>query len=559
VLIETWHALRDVPRLHEITVVLIRHGFGDLVRRAGVAGVLERAGQVLRWGHREPAEPVTPAQRARLALAELGPTFVKLGQVLATRVDLFPPDWIAEFERLQNDVPPVPFEALLPEMERALGRSPLETFRNVERHSLGSASIAQAHGAKLPDGTSVVLKVRRPGIGPKVEADLRILTYLAGMMESEMPEARRFQLVQMVNEFGRSMRRELDLTLEARAQERFAQNFAGDPNIVIPRIYWDFTREGMNVQDRMEGIAGNDLAAVDAAGLDRKLLARRGADAVLKMILVDGYFHADPHPGNVFYLPGNRVAMIDFGMAGRLTDRRRGEIVNMLWALSRRDEAGIVEVLLDWVKDGEVDEARLAAEVSDMIFDYGKLALKDLRVSAVLQDIAGLMRRHSIVLPSDLALLFKALITVEGLGRQLDPEFQLVDHITPFLQQLMQERYQPATLLQRGRRRLVELANLAGRVPEDLRQLLREARRGRMKIDLDLKRLDHFGHQLDRSANRLTVGIVTAALIVGSSIVMTVGGGPTLLGLPLFGLLGFLLAVIAGAWLLVSIWRSSKD
>ena len=558
-LIETWHALRDVPRLHEITVVLIRHGFGDLVRRAGVAGVLERAGQVLRWGHREPAEPVTPAQRARLALAELGPTFVKLGQVLATRVDLFPPDWIAEFERLQNDVPPVPFEALLPEMERALGRSPLETFRNVERHSLGSASIAQVHGAKLPDGTSVVLKVRRPGIGPKVEADLRILTYLAGMMESEMPEARRFQLVQMVNEFGRSMRRELDLTLEARAQERFAQNFAGDPNIVIPRIYWDFTREGMNVQDRMEGIAGNDLAAVDAAGLDRKLLARRGADAVLKMILVDGYFHADPHPGNVFYLPGNRVAMIDFGMAGRLTDRRRGEIVNMLWALSRRDEAGIVEVLLDWVKDGEVDEARLAAEVSDMIFDYGKLALKDLRVSAVLQDIAGLMRRHSIVLPSDLALLFKALITVEGLGRQLDPEFQLVDHITPFLQQLMQERYQPATLLQRGRRRLVELANLAGRVPEDLRQLLREARRGRMKIDLDLKRLDHFGHQLDRSANRLTVGIVTAALIVGSSIVMTVGGGPTLLGLPLFGLLGFLLAVIAGAWLLVSIWRSSKD
>jgi ubiquinone biosynthesis protein len=180
-------------------------------------------------------------------------------------------------------------------------------------------------------------------------------------------------------------------------------------------------------------------------------------------------------------------------------------------------------------------------------------------VSAVLQDIAGLMRRHSIVLPSDLALLFKALITVEGLGRQLDPEFQLVDHITPFLQQLMQERYQPATLLQRSRRRLVELATIAGRVPEDLRELLREARRGRMKIDLDLKRLDHFGHQLDRSANRLTVGIVTAALIVGSSIVMTVGGGPTLVGLPLFGLLGFLLAVIAGAWLLVSIWRSGRD
>ena len=297
----------------------------------------------------------------------------------------------------------------------------------------------------------------------------------------------------------------------------------------------------------------------NAAGLDRKLLARRGADAVLKMILVDGYFHADPHPGNVFYLPGNRVAMIDFGMTGRLTEQRRHEIVNMLWALSRRDEAGIVEVLLDWVRDGEVDEARLAVEVSDMIFDYEKLPLKDLRVSAVLQDIAGMMRRHSIALPADLALLFKALITVEGLGCQLDPEFQLIDHLTPFLQRLMQERHQPAALLQRGRRRLVELATIAGRVPEDLRQLLREARRGRMKIDLDLKRLDHFGHQLDRSANRVTVGIVTAALIVGSSIVMTVEGGPTLLGLPLFGFLGFLLASIAGVWLLISIWRSGKD
>jgi ubiquinone biosynthesis protein len=558
-LIETLQAMRDLPRLHEITVVLIRHGFGDLVRRAGIAGALERAGQALHWGARSPGAQLTPPQRARLALAELGPTFVKLGQVLATRVDIFPPEWIAEFERLQSNVPPARFELVLAEIQKALGQPPTQLFRDIEPVPLGSASIAQVHGAKLPDGTRVVLKVMRPGIRPKVQADLRILGYLAAMLESEVVEARRFQPVQMVAELGRSLRRELDLALEARGQERFAQNFAGDPAITIPHIYWDYTRETMNVQERVDGIPGNELAAVDAAGLDRSALARRGADAVLKMILVDGYFHADPHPGNVFYLPGDRIALIDFGMTGRLTPQRQREIVDMLWALAQREAAGIVDVLLEWVPDGEVDEARLAADVGDLIFDYERVALKDVRIAAVLQDITGIMRRHAIVLPADLALLFKALITLEGLGRQLDPQFQLVEHLTPFLSRLMRERRQPGALLAQGRKRFLELAILANRMPDDLRQLLREARRGRMRMELDLKRLDHFGHQLDRSANRLTIGIITAALIVGSSIVMTVEGGPTLFGLPLFGLVGFLLTFMAGAWLVVSIWRSRRE
>ncbi len=558
-LIETLLAMRDLPRLHEIASVLIRHGFGDLVRRTGVVGALERAGQVLHWGSREPTAALTPPQRARHALAELGPSFVKLGQVLATRVDLFPPEWIAEFERLQSDVPPVPFETLLPVIQQALGRSPYEVFQELSEAPLGAASIAQVHGARLQDGTAVVVKVVRPGIRPKIDADLRIVAYLAGLLESEVPEASRYQPAQMVAEFARSMRRELDLAQEARAQERFALNFAGDPGVLVPRIYWEYTHESMNVQERVEGIPGHDLAAVDAAGLDRRALARRGADAVLKMILVDGYFHADPHPGNVFYLPGNRVAMIDFGMAGRLSEQRRREIVDMLWALSRRDEQGVTDVLLEWVRDADVDEAKLAADVGDVIFEYEKVALKDVRMGALVNDITGIVRRHSIVLPSDLALLFKALLTLEGLGLKLDPDFRLVEHLGPFLRLVMRQRYRPAALVARGRRHLADYLSLVGGLPRDLRRLLKEARRGRMKLELDLKRLDHFGLQLSRSANRVTVGIVTAALIVGTSIVMTVSGGPTLFGLPLFGLLGFLLAFLGGVWVLVSIWRSGKD
>lgn len=553
------HAMRDLPRLHEIASVLIRHGFGDLVGRAGIAGALERAGQALRGGTlAEPVLKLSAAARARMALTELGPTFVKLGQVLATRVDLLPPDWISEFERLQSEVPPVPFDTLLPQLEQALGASPMELFRDVQTTPLGAASIAQVHAATLQDGTPVVLKVMRPGIRPKIEADLRMLGSLAALVEGEMPEVRRFQPVRVVAEFSRSIQRELDLSLEARAQQRFAENFAGDPDVVIPRVYWEYTHHSVNVQQRIEGIPGNDLPALEQAGLDRRVLARRGADAVLKMILEHRYFHADPHPGNVFYLSGNRLAIIDFGMVGRLSAERRRQIIDMLSGLTRRDEGDVVEVLLDWVRDGEVDEARLASDVGDLIFDYESLALKDVRLAALLQEIAAIMRRHSIVMPSDLAMLFKALISLEGLGRRLDPDFQLVSHMTPFLQRLVAQRYRPRALLSSGRRHLLELVNVAGRMPGDARQVLKSLRRGHFKLEMDLKRLDRFGHQLDRSANRLTVGIVTAALIVGSSIVMTVHGGPTLFGLPLFGFLGFLLAFFGGVWLLLSIWRSGR-
>jgi len=552
------HAIRDLPRLHEIASVLIRHGFGDLVGRAGITGALERAGQALRKTPSEPVLKLSAAARARLALGELGPTFVKLGQVLATRVDLLPPDWIAEFERLQSEVPPVPFDILLPQLQEALGASPLTLFRDVQPTPLGSASIAQVHAARLQDGTPVVLKVMRPGIRPKIEADVRLLAGIAALVEAEMPEVRRFQPVRMVAEFSRSIQRELDLSLEARSQQRFAENFAGDPNVVIPRIYWDYTRHNVNVQERIEGVPGTDLAGVDAAGLDRRELARRGADAVLKMILEHGYFHADPHPGNVFYLPGNRLAIIDFGMVGRLTADRRRQIVDMLSGLTRRDEGDVVEVLLEWVRDGEVDETQLASDIAELIFDYDNLPLKDVRLAGLLQEVAAIVRRHSIVLPSDLAMLFKALISLEGLGRRLDPEFQLVSHMTPFLQRLITRRYQPRALMQSGRRHLLELASMAGRAPRDLRQLIKSVRRGHFKLEMDLKRLDRFGHQLDRSANRLTVGIVTAALIVGSSIVMTVQGGPTIFGLPLFGFLGFTLAFLGGVWLLLSILRSGR-
>src|SRR5262249_40972143 len=414
---------RDLPRLREISSVLIRHGLGDLVRRTGLATALERAGQILHWGETGKSTEIEPQERFRRSLEELGPTFVKLGQVLSTRPDLLSPGWIAELERLHSDVAPISFDELLPQIERALGRSPFDVFADVEREPYAAASIAQVHRARLPSGLPVVLKVRRPGISAKIAADLRLLDHLANLIEHEMPEARRYAPVQVVAQFRRSLERELDLAVEARDVDRFAHNFADDPHILIPKVYWDFTSSLMNVQEYVAGIRGTDLPAIAAANLDRKVLAARGCDAVLKMILVDGFFHADPHPGNVLYLAGNRVALIDFGMVGHLSALRRRQIVDLLAAVVGQDDQAMFEVSRDWTGGDGVAEARLAADVAERAFDFADTQLEDVRSGALLQRVAAVLGGPAILLPADLTLMFKALISLEGLGRQYDPEF----------------------------------------------------------------------------------------------------------------------------------------
>lgn len=554
-------AVRDLPRLHEISAVFVRHGLGDLVRRLGVASVLERAGAVLQWGAGARSTHLEPQQRLRQAFEELGPTFIKLGQMLSAREDLLPPEWTTELAQLHSNVAPLPYDAIAATVERALGAAPSDVFLDIEREPSGSASIAQVHRARLPDGRPVVLKVRRPDIEAKLEADLRLLSHVAQLVESELAEARRYQPVRVVDEFRRSLTRELDLAAEARNIERFARHFKDDPYVLIPRVYPQWTSPLMNVQEHIDGTAAEDPAALARAGLDAKLLVQRGADAVLKMILEHGFFHADPHPGNVIYLPGNRIAMIDFGMVGRLSPTRRWQIVDLLAGISRHDEQPMLEVLLDWAGDDAVDEERLAADLGELVTDYADLALKDMRVGALIARITQLVRDHGIVMPADLTLMFKALITLEGLGRKYDPEFRLTDRLRPFLERALAARYAPAELGRRGSASLGQWLGLLGSVPRDVARLLKDARRGRMRVDLDLKRLDSFGRKLDGAIDRITVGIMTASLVIGSSIVMTVTSGPRFLGMPLFtvlGLLGYLLAFVNSVWIVVSIWRSER-
>ena len=556
-LIETLGAARDLGRLHEIVAVFVRHGLGDLVRRLGLADALERAGQVLNREHAADLARLEPPVQVRLALEELGPAFVKLGQVLAGRADLLGPAWIAELERLHSRVPAVPFEALRPQLREDLGDEPEAVFATFDPEPLAGASIAQVHRATLKDGTKVVVKVRRPGIQDVVEADLRLLERLAVMAEDELPQLRPYRPRQLVREFARSLRRELDLAAECRSAERVAANLATLGFVAIPRVHWAHTGPRVNVQDRVQGISGEDLAQVDASGLDRQLLARRGAQAVLKMIVEDGFFHADPHPGNVFYLPGNRLAFIDFGMVGRLTQRRRDELLRLLLGLVQREPQAVADVLLDWTgNDHGANLTQLESEIEAFVDQYHGTPLAQLSLSGMLADVTTILREHKLALPADLALLIKAFVSLESMGRGLDPGFHMATEALPLLRGVVRARWQPRAIGQRAWKALGRGLALAEQLPHDLSSLLRRARRGRLQVGLELAHLRRVGDQLDRAASRLSLALVIAALIIGSSIVMTVSGGPTLLGLPAFGLLGFLGAVVGGLWLLRSVWRS---
>ncbi|MBL0726625.1 AarF/ABC1/UbiB kinase family protein [Piscinibacter sp. HJYY11] len=549
-------ATRELGRLQEIVAVLVRHGLGDAVRRMGWADLLEKAGRLVHWNSAAELARLPPPLQVRRALEELGPTFVKLGQILAGRADLLGPEWITEFEKLHSRVPAVPFEELHAQLVEDLGGEPSQVFAWFDEQPLAAASIAQVHRARLHDGSEVVVKIRRPGIRPVIEADLRLLERLAGIAANRWPDLRPYGPVALVQEFGRSLRRELDLAHECRQAERIAANFSGQAEIVIPKVYWEWTHERVNVQQFIDGLPGSALERAESEGLDRKLLAQRGAKAVLKMVVEDGLFHADPHPGNVFYLPGNRIAFIDFGMVGRLSMQRRDELLKLMLGLVQRDPSAVADVLLEWADGSAEEEMLLNADIEAFVDTYHGVPLAQLSLAAMLADVTAILRRHKLSLPSDLALLIKAFISTEGMGRGLDPDFHMAAEALPLLRRALRARYHPKAVMRRGWQALSRMAGLLGAVPDDLARLLRHVRHGGVQVHIDVHHLDRVGDQLDRAASRLTVGLVVAALIVGSSIVMTVRGGPMLLGLPAFGLLGFVGACAGAVWLLRSIWRS---
>ncbi|PTQ65072.1 ABC1 kinase family protein [Celeribacter persicus] len=546
-------AAHDLRRLTEIAGILIAHGFGDLVRQLGIDRLIGGIKKATFHKQAAPNHSLAPEARLRLALEELGPTFVKLGQILSTRADLLPPAYIAELGHLRDKVRTLDWADLIVEVEAELGIPLAEAFDALDTTPLAAGSIAQVHRARLKTGEDVVLKIRRPGIVPVIEADLRLIGRLASLAETE--GLSRFRPVEIATEFARSLRSELDLANECRNAERVAASFADDPNIRIPTVHWQWSRENMNVQSHVSGLPGSDLTAVRAAGLDLTVLARRGADAVLKMIFADRFYHADPHPGNVFYGPGNEISFIDFGMVGQLTRQRRDELVDLLFGVVEKRADKVAGILLRWAGTDGGDVVQLAAEVERFIDRVHGVPLGELHLSGMISDLVAVMREHHLALPYDLTMLIKAFISLEGMGRELDPGFDMISAAQPFLEDLVWQRRGPQEWMRRTREGIADGFGLMTELPHDLRKLLDVAQTGRLKLHIELDQGERYLKRLDRLMARLTMGIVIAALTIGSSIVMAASGDELSIGVSIFALLGFFGAVLGGVWLLWAIWR----
>ena len=547
---------RRFRRYQRVVRILAHHGFGYLITQLG-------------WGHLIPrrlglvpvapdGRPYTPAEHLRIAFEELGATFIKLGQILSTRPDLLPSEYIAELARLQDAVPPEPFPLIQGQVEKELGKSMADLFAGFEEQPLGSASLGQVHAARLLTGEEVVVKVQRPGVEKTVEEDIHILMDAARLASTQTTWGQIYDLPALVQEFANTIREELDYYREGRNAERIASNFAGDPALLVPRINWALTTRRVLTMERIHGIKINNLAALDQAGIDRQALARVGAGIIVKMVLEDGYFHADPHPGNFLVSPGPVIGLLDYGMVGELGDETRHTLLLLFLAVLDRDMERVVDRLSDLgVAGSQVQMGRLKGDLERLTSHYFGRPLREIDVSRVLDESLEAARRHRLHVPTRLALLGKTISMHEGLARQLDPEFNLAEVLGPRARRLAFRAYSPARWAKRLLPTLIDLGNTAVTLPRRLERLLAQAERGQLSVNMRVSEAEHYLDDINRMVNRLIVGMLTASFIVGLAFLLGVTQPRPIT--QLFGWLigaGFIASSVLGLWLLLAIWRS---
>jgi ubiquinone biosynthesis protein len=504
-------------------------------------------------------EPLTRPQRVRMALEELGPTYIKLGQVLSTRPDLIPVEFIEELSKLQDSVPPFPFADAETIIQRELGAPSSDVFDRIDVEPAASASIGQVHRARLKNGDEAAVKIQRPGIRAVIEVDLEIMLHLATLAERHVEELVLHKPVKIVEEFARTLEKEIDYRIEATHIDRISQGFLDDPTVYIPAVFREYSTACILTTEYMEGIKISNIGELDAGGYDRRLLCSRGADIVLKQVFHHGFFHADPHPGNIFALPGNVICLLDFGMVGVVDRQTREMFVELVDSVVRRNEGRAAQVLLQLTSWEQQPELRqLERELSEFMSRHLYRPLKEIEVGKLLQDLLEIATRFQLRLPPDIFLMLKAISTVETVGRMLDPDFDMIAKAAPFIEQVLMDRFKPQRVAEDVGDLAARMLKFLHQFPKDLLDLAGLLRQQKLSLQLKHDGLDKVLATHDQISNRISFAIIIAALIVGSALIVISKTPPLFYGISLIGIIGFLAAALMGIWLLVAILKKGK-
>ncbi len=549
-------AYKGIKRLRTIVFVFVKYGFQPFVERLHLTGLLTLTQRLML---RKPVLGISDAQRLRLALEELGPSFIKVGQLLSTRPDVLPEEFIIELLKLQDEVQPIPYASMVKVIEDEFKRPVRELFERIDERPIAAASIAQVHRAVLSTGAEVAVKVQRPDIEGVIETDISILKYLARLISRHMPESRLYDPKGMVDEFSRVIKRELDFTLEASYMEKFKDALKDDTRVKIPKVYWEITGKRILTMEGITGIKVDNVERLRAEGINTRNVAHMIADVFFKQVFELGLFHGDLHSGNIFVISEDKFALVDFGIVGRIDKRMKRHLADILIGFATGDFESLAKVYTEMgILPENIDRPAFEQEYYDAMQNYFGRPLKHVRMGELMQDYIRLSARYGIRLPKELMLFDKCLIELEGLAKVLYPDVNILSESEPYARRLITERISPSAIGSEAAKTLSDYADVARDMPSNLNRVVKKAAEDRFRIEFMHRGLEDFMGEVDRSSNRLTFAVIMASLVIGSSLVMSSGGGPVVMGYPLLGIAGFVIASILGLWLAVQIIRSGK-
>jgi ubiquinone biosynthesis protein len=534
----------SVRRTGEVVSVLAKYGLAEWLSQTE----FERPKKLFTGREGELLADQSRATRIRLAVTELGTTYIKFGQMLSTRADLVGQEVADELARLQHGVPPDPPDVTRATIAAELGRPVTEIFAEFESTPIGSASIGQVHGARLPDGRAVVVKVQHPGIESRIRGDLDILQKLAGLAEKS-EELKRYQPVAVVREFHRSLMRELDFSREERNLRQFAANFAADPTVRFPQVIPELCTRRVLTMELLAGVSLREAGRLDQTGCDREELARRGATIWMEMVFRDGFFHADPHPGNLLVLPGGALGILDCGMVGRIDESLRETIEEAMVAVAHHDGAHLARLIMALCSaPPDFDEGAFGAEVADYVAFYGSQSIDRLQLGGALNEMVRIISQYQLVLPGGLSSLIRMFVMLEGTAQLLSPAVNVLELIGSYQRKIARRRLSPRGQWRKWQRVLGEWRHVGETLPRGLNDVFRKIQSGSFDIHLEHRRLEP-------SVNRLVMGLITSSLFLGSAVLWSNRVPPIVDGFPVVGVLGCALSTVLGLRLLKKIWR----